>query len=86
MKLRRVKETPQQRIERTIQDVARCVPEPLRQYLVYRGPMPKPREFTSDWYPGELVIEQPGKAPRRVEVLEDDYGFLFGRVEKRAKK
>jgi hypothetical protein len=85
MKLRTVKGTPQERVARTIQTVARSVPENLRPYLTYRGAMPTAWGFTLGWRPTELVIEALGKAPRRVKVLEDDYGMLYGRVGKGAK-
>jgi hypothetical protein len=86
MKPRRAKDTPQERVARTIKTVARSIPESLRPYLVYRGEMPKPRDFTAAWYPAELVIETPGKAPRRVTVDTDNYGILYGLIESEAAK
>jgi hypothetical protein len=60
--------------------VEQDIPEPLRPYLTYRGPVPEP--LKAKWFPRELTIEAPGQEPQRVEVLQDNYGFLYARIDK----
>jgi hypothetical protein len=68
------------RVAETIKQVESDIPEPLRPYLVYRGPFPEP--LNPKWFPRELTIEAPGQEPQRVEVYQDGYGFLYARVNK----
>jgi hypothetical protein len=68
------------RVAETIKQVESDIPEPLRPYLVYRGPVPEP--LNAKWFPRELTIEAPGQEPQRVEVYQDGYGFLYARVNK----
>jgi hypothetical protein len=63
----------------TIKRIESDIPEPLRPYVAYRGPVPEP--LKANWFPRELVIEAPGREPQRVEVYQDGYGFLYARVE-----
>lgn len=62
----------------TIKRVEADIPEPLRPYLVYRGPAPEP--LGAKWFPRELTIEAPGQDPQRVEVYLDGYGLLYARI------
>jgi hypothetical protein len=66
------------RVAETIKRVEPDIPEPLRPYLVYRGPMPEP--LKANWFPRELTIEAPGREPQRVEVYKDSCGFLYARI------
>jgi len=66
------------RVAETIKQVESDIPEPLRPYLVYRGPVPEP--LKAKWFPRELTIEAPGQEPQRVEVGQDGYGFLYARI------
>lgn len=68
------------RVAETIKQVESDIPEPLRPYLVYRGPVPEP--LSAKWFPRELTIEAPGQEPQRIEVYRDGYGFLYARVNK----
>jgi len=68
------------RVAETIKRVESDIPEPLRPYLVYRGPVPEP--LKAKWFPRELTIEAPGQEPQRVEVCQDAYGFLYARIDK----
>ena len=68
------------RVAETIKQVESDIPEPLRPYLVYRGPVPE--LLNAKWFPRELTIEAPGQEPQRVEVYQDGYGFLYARIEK----
>src|SRR5262245_4908343 len=68
------------RVAETIKRVESDIPEPLRPYLVYRGPVPDP--LKPKWFPRELTIEAPGQEPQRVEVCQDGYGFLYARIDK----
>jgi len=68
------------RVAETIKRVEQDIPEPLRPYLAYRGPVPEP--LKAKWFPRELTIEAPGQEPQRVEVLQDNYGFLYARIDK----
>jgi hypothetical protein len=68
------------RVAETIKQVEPDIPEPLRPYLVYRGPAPEP--LKASWFPRELTIEAPGQEPQRVEVYRDSYGFLYARIYK----
>ena len=68
------------RVAETIKRVESDIPEPLRPYLVYRGPVPEP--LKAKWFPRELTIEAPGQEPQRVEVYQDGYGFLYARIDK----
>ena len=68
------------RVAETIKQVESDIPEPLRPYLVYRGPVPEP--LKAKWFPRELTIEAPGQEPQRVEVYQDGYGFLYARIDK----
>jgi hypothetical protein len=68
------------RVAETIKRVELDIPEPLRPYLVYRGPVPEP--LKAKWFPRELTIEAPGQEPQRVEVCQDAYGFLYARIDK----
>ena len=68
------------RVAETIKRVESDIPEPLRPYLVYRGPVPEP--LKAKWFPRELTIEAPGQEPQRVEVCQDSYGFLYARIDK----
>jgi hypothetical protein len=68
------------RVAETIKRVEADIPEPLRPYLVYRGPVPEP--LKEKWFPRELTIEAPGQEPQRVEVCQDGYGFLYARIDK----
>src|SRR5262245_21817262 len=68
------------RVAETIKRVELDIPEPLRPYLVYRGPVPEP--LKANWFPRELIIEAPGQEPQRVEVSQDSYGFLYARINK----
>jgi len=68
------------RVAETIKQVESDIPEPLRPYLVYRGPVPEP--LKAKWFPRELTIEAPGQEPQRVEVSQDGYGFLYARIDK----
>ena len=66
------------RVAETIKRVGADIPEPLRPYLTYRGPMPE--SLNAKWFPRELTIEAPGQEPQRVEVGQDGYGFLCARI------
>jgi hypothetical protein len=66
------------RVAETIERVGPDIPEPLRPYLVYRGPMPE--SLKANWFPRELTIEAPGREPQRVEVYQDSCGFLYARI------
>ena len=66
------------RVAETIKRVEADIPEPLRPYLTYRGPMPE--SLGAKWFPRELTIEAPGQEPQRVEVGQDGYGFLYARI------
>jgi hypothetical protein len=66
------------RVAETIKRVEADIPEPLRPYLAYRGPVPEP--LNAKWFPRELTIEAPGQEPQRVEVGQDGYGFLYARI------
>jgi len=66
------------RVAETIKQVESDIPEPLRPYIVYRGPVPEP--LKAKWFPRELTIEAPGQEPQRVEVGQDGYGFLYARI------
>jgi hypothetical protein len=68
------------RVAETIKHVESDIPEPLRPYLVYRGPVPEP--LNAKWFPRELTIEAPGQKPQRVEVYQDSLGFLYARIDK----
>ncbi len=68
------------RVAETIKRVESDIPEPLRPYLAYRGPVPEP--LKANWFPRELIIEAPGQEPQRVEVYQDNYGFLYARIDK----
>ena len=68
------------RVAETIKQVESDIPEPLRPYIVYRGPVPEP--LKAKWFPRELTIEAPGQEPQRVEVYQDGYGFLYARIDK----
>jgi hypothetical protein len=68
------------RVAETIKQVESDIPEPLRPYLVYRGPVPE--SLSAKWFPRELTIEAPGQEPQRVEVYQDGYGFLYARFNK----
>jgi len=68
------------RVAETIKQVESDIPEPLRPYLVYRGPVPEP--LNAKWFPRELTIETPGQEPQRVEVYQDSLGFLYARIDK----
>jgi len=68
------------RVAEIIKQVESDIPEPLRPYLVYRGPVPEPMK--PKWFPRELTIEAPGQEPQRVEVYQDGYGFLYARIDK----
>jgi hypothetical protein len=68
------------RVAETIKRVEQDIPEPLRPYLAYRGPVPEP--LKAKWFPRELTIEAPGQEPQRVEVCQDGYGFLYARIDK----
>ncbi len=68
------------RVAETIKQVEADIPEPLRPYLVYRGPVPE--ILNAKWFPRELTIEAPGQEPQRVEVSRDGYGFLSARIDK----
>jgi hypothetical protein len=68
------------RVAETIKLVESDIPEPLRPYLVYRGPVPEP--LNAKWFPRELTIEAPGQEPQRVEVYQDSLGFLYARIDK----
>src|SRR5215475_10533498 len=68
------------RVAETIKQVESDIPESLRPYLVYRGPVPEP--LKAKWFPRELTIEAPGQEPQRVEVYQDGYGFLYARIDK----
>jgi hypothetical protein len=68
------------RVAEIIKQVESDIPEPLRPYLVYRGPVPEP--LKAKWFPRELTIEAPGQEPQRVEVCQDGYGFLYARIDK----
>jgi hypothetical protein len=68
------------RVAETIKRVEADIPEPLRPYLAYRGPVPEP--LNAKWFPRELTIEAPGQEPQRVEVGQDGYGFLYARIDK----
>ena len=68
------------RVAETIRRVESDIPEPLRPYIVYRGPVPEP--LKAKWFPRELTIEAPGQEPQRVEVCQDSYGFLYARIDK----
>jgi hypothetical protein len=70
----------QRRVAETIKQVEQDIPEPLRPYLTYRGPMPEP--LKAKWFPRELTIEAPGQEPLRVAVYQDGYGFLYAQIEK----
>jgi hypothetical protein len=70
----------QRQVAETIRRVEPDIPEPLRPYLAYRGPVPEP--LKANWFPRELVIEAPGQEPQRVEVFKDGYGFLYARIDK----
>jgi hypothetical protein len=67
-------------VAETIRRVEADIPEPLRPYLAYRGPVPE--TLNANWFPRELTIEAPGKEPQRVEVSKDSYGFLYARIKK----
>ena len=69
----------QRRVAETIRRVEPDIPEPLRPYLAYRGPVPEP--LKANWFPRELIIEAPGQEPQRVEVCQDGYGFLYARID-----
>ena len=68
------------RVAEAIKLVEPDIPEPLRPYLTYRGPMPE--QLNAKWFPRELTIEAPGQEPQRVEVYQDGYGFLYARIDK----
>ena len=68
------------RVAETIKLVEHDIPEPLRPYLAYRGPVPEPMK--EKWFPRELTIEAPGQEPQRVEVCQDGYGYLYARIDK----
>jgi len=68
------------RVAETIKRVEQDIPEPLRPYLRYRGPVPEP--LNAKWFPRELTIEAPGQEPQRVEVGQDSLGFLYARINK----
>jgi hypothetical protein len=68
------------RVAETIKRVEADIPEPLRPYLAYRGPVPEP--LNAKWFPRELTIEAPGQEPQRVEVGQDGYGLLYARIDK----
>jgi hypothetical protein len=68
------------RVAETIKRVEQDIPEPLRPYLTYRGPVPEP--LNEKWFPRELTIEAPGQEPQRVEVCQDGYGYLYARIDK----
>ena len=68
------------RVAETIKQVESDIAEPLRPYLVYRGPVPEP--LNAKWFPRELTIEAPGQEPQRVEVYQDSLGFLYARIDK----
>jgi hypothetical protein len=68
------------RVAETIKLVEPDIPEPLRPYLTYRGPVPE--QLKANWFPRELTIEAPGQEPQRVEVYQDSYGFLYARIDK----
>ena len=68
------------RVAETIKQVESDIPEPLRPYLAYRGPVPDPLKV--NWFPRELTIEAPGQEPRRVEICKDSYGYLYARIDK----
>jgi hypothetical protein len=68
------------RVAETIKLVESDIPEPLRPYLVYRGPVPE--LLNAKWFPRELTIEAPGQEPQRVEVYQDSLGFLYARIDK----
>ena len=68
------------RVAETIKRVEQDIPEPLRPYLAYRGPVPEP--LKAKWFPRELTIEAPGQEPQRVEVCQDSYGYLYARIDK----
>ena len=68
------------RVAETIKQVESDIPEPLRPYLVYRGPVPEP--LNAKWFPRELTIEAPGQEPQRGEVYQDSLGFLYARFDK----
>jgi len=68
------------RVAETIKQVESDIPEPLRPYLAYRGPVPEP--LKAKWFPRELTIEAPGQEPQRVEVCQDSYGYLYARIDK----
>jgi uncharacterized protein (DUF58 family) len=68
------------RVAETIKQVESDIPEPLRPYLVYRGPVPE--RLNAKWFPRELTIEAPGQEPQRVEVYQDSLGFLYVRIDK----
>ena len=68
------------RVAETIKQVEADIPEPLRPYLVYRGPVPE--TLNAKWFPRELTIEAPGQGPQRVEVSRDGYGFFSARIDK----
>ena len=66
------------RVADTIKRIEPDIPEPLRPYLAYRGPVPE--SLKANWFPRELTIEAPGREPQRVEVYKDGYGFLYARI------
>ena len=68
------------RVAETIKQLESDIPEPLRPYIVYRGPVPEP--LNAKWFPRELTIEAPGQEPQRVEVYQDSLGFLYARIDK----
>jgi hypothetical protein len=68
------------RVAEAIKQVESDIPEPLRPYLVYRGPVPEP--LNAKWFPRELTIEAPGQESQRVEVYQDSLGFLYARIDK----
>jgi len=68
------------RVADTIRRIEADIPEPLRPYLVYRGPVPEP--LKANWFPRELTIEAPGQEPQRVEVGQDSLGLLYARINK----
>lgn len=66
------------RVAETIKRVEADIPEPLRPYLAYRGPVPE--QLNAKWFPRELTIEAPGQEPQRVEIGLDGYGYLYARI------
>ncbi len=67
------------RVAETIKRVEHDIPESLRPYLSYRGPVPE--LLKEKWFPRELTIEAPGQEPQRVEICQDGYGYLYARID-----